>query len=96
MGVIIIILGIMLIIAHKNKGKKKKNRTTWQGKSDWNGSVMKVVSSLDGSLFTIIVGIIICFIIFFRWRRHYITFKRRWDSHENFVFFLIVCRFFRQ
>lgn len=35
MGVIIIILGIMLIIAHKNKGKKKKNRTTWQGKSDW-------------------------------------------------------------
>ena len=35
MGVIIIILGIMLIIAHKNKGKKKKNRTTWQGTSDW-------------------------------------------------------------
>jgi hypothetical protein len=35
MGVIIIILGIMLIIAHKNKGKKKKNRTTWHGKSDW-------------------------------------------------------------
>ena len=61
MGVIIIILGIMLIIAHKNKGKKKKNRTTWQGKSDWERECDE-----DGSLFTIIVGIIICFIIFFR------------------------------
>ena len=35
MGVVIIIVGIMFIIAHKNKGKKKKNRTTWHGKSDW-------------------------------------------------------------
>ena len=35
MGVVIIIVGIMLIIAHKNKSKKKKNRTTWHGKSDW-------------------------------------------------------------
>ena len=35
MGVIIIIVGIMLIIAHKNKGKKKNNRTTWHEKSDW-------------------------------------------------------------
>ena len=34
MGVVIIILGIMFIIAHKNKSKKKKNRTTWHGKSD--------------------------------------------------------------
>ena len=25
----------MLIIAHKNKGKKKRNRTNWLGKSDW-------------------------------------------------------------
>ena len=33
MGVVIIIVGIMLIITHKNKSKK--NRTTWHGKSDW-------------------------------------------------------------
>ena len=96
MGVIIIIVGIMLIIAAKTRGRKRKNGLPGKGSPIGNVSVMMVESSLDGSLFTIVVGIIICFIIFFRWRRQYITFKRRWDSHENFVFFLIVCRFFRQ
>mgnify|MGYP001715686410 FL=1 len=35
MGAVIIIVGIILIIAHKNKKHKKRNRTTWYGKSDW-------------------------------------------------------------
>ena len=35
MGALIIALGIMLIIARKNKRHKKKNRTSWYGKSDW-------------------------------------------------------------
>lgn len=50
MGVVIIILGIMFIIAHKNKSKKKKNRTTWgMGSPIGNGNVMKGENSSDGN-----------------------------------------------
>lgn len=58
MGVVIIIVGIMLIIAHKNKGKKREIGLTGMGSPIGNVSVMMVESSLDGSLFIIIVGII--------------------------------------
>jgi len=35
MGVILIVLFIVFILAKKSKGHKKRNRTTWHGKSDW-------------------------------------------------------------
>ena len=35
MGVILILLFILFVLNRKRNGKKKKNRTTYKGKSDW-------------------------------------------------------------
>ena len=35
MGVILIVLFIVFVVAKKSKGQKKRNRTNWHGKSDW-------------------------------------------------------------
>ena len=35
MGVILIVLFIVFVLAKRARGLKKRNRTTWHGKSDW-------------------------------------------------------------
>ena len=50
MGVIIIIVGIMLIIAHKTRGRKRKIGLPGMGSPIGNVSVMMEESSLDGKL----------------------------------------------
>jgi hypothetical protein len=35
MGVVLIVLFICLVLAKRRKCSRKRNRTTWHGKSDW-------------------------------------------------------------